>query len=107
MLAHDALEVREPGEVEDLFLAYLVAHARVPAVVGFDEPDDAAAAIAAEGLLDVVLVVGEEMGALGGVGLGAHRDVVFPSETGFQRGVDFGGVEVTADFEELGLRGGV
>ena len=83
MLAHAALQVGQAGEVEDFLLPDFVAHARVPAVVGFDKPHDSAAAVAAEGLLDVVLVVREEVRAFGGVGLRAHGDVVAPSEAGF------------------------
>lgn len=53
-----------------------VSHARVPAMVGFHEPDDAAASVAVKGLLDVVLVVGDKVRPVGFVGLCSHRDVV-------------------------------
>lgn len=72
-------------------------------MVGFHQPDDAAAAVAAEGLLDVVLVVGEEMRSFRGVGLRAHGDVVAPPQAGFQCGVYLGDVEITAEIEQAGF----
>lgn len=107
VVAHDALQVGEAGEVEDLLVADFVAHARVPAVVGLDEPDDAGARGAGEGGGGVGLVVAQEVGAFGGVacGGGAHGDVVGPAQAGFERGVDFWEVEVAAEFEESGFRG--
>ena len=104
MFAHAALQVRQPGQVQHFFLPDLVPHARVPAVVGFDQADDAAAAVAREGLLDVVLVIGHEVRALGLVRLGPHRDVVVAAEADFERVVDFGGVVVAAKVSERGFR---
>lgn len=46
MFAHAAVELGQGGEVEDFALAHFVSHAGVPAVEGFDEPDDAASAVA-------------------------------------------------------------
>jgi len=57
VVAHDALQVGEAGEVEDLLVANFVAHAGVPAVVGLDEPDYAGARGAGEGSGGVGLVV--------------------------------------------------
>ena len=97
--------MREAGEVEDFLLANFVAHAGVPAVVRFHQANDATASVPAEGLFDVVLVVGEEVRAFGRVGLGLHGDVVVPPEAGFQGGVDFWDVEVAAEVEEGGFGG--
>lgn len=57
VVAHDALHVGEAGEVEDFLVADFVAHARVPAVVGLDEPDDTGAGGAGEGGGGVGLVI--------------------------------------------------
>ena len=104
VLAHAAVQVREALQVLDAGLAELVAHARVPAVKGLDEADDAAAAVAAEDVFGVVLVVGEEVRAVAVAGLvGAHRDVVELALGDFEGGVDFDGVEVAVDFEKGGF----
>lgn len=104
MLAHAAVQVREALQILDAGLAELVAHARVPAVKGLDEADDAAAAVAAEDVIGVVLVVGEEVRAVAVAGfLGAHRDVVELALGDFEGGVDFGGVEVAVDFQQRGF----
>ena len=106
VFAHAALQVGQSGQVEDFLLPDLVPHARVPAVVGFHQTDDAAAPVAGEGLLDVVLVVGDEVRAVGLVGLlRAHRDVVVAAETDFQGVVDLVGVVVAAEVSESGFGG--
>lgn len=69
VLAHAAVQVGEALEVFDFWLARLVAHARVPAVKGLDEANDAATAVAGEGASGVVLVVGDEVGAIAVAGL--------------------------------------
>lgn len=77
-------------------------------MVGFHQPDHAAAPVAAEGLLDVVLVVGYEVRAVGLVGRGgAHGDVVVAAEPDFERGVYFGAVVVPAELGEAGFRTGL
>lgn len=108
VVAHAALQVGQPGEVEDFFLPDLVPHAGVPAVVGFDQADDAAARVAGKGLLDVVLVVGDEVRAVGFVRLlGEHRDVVGAAQADFERVVHFRAVVVAAEVGEGGFRGGL
>ena len=100
VLAHAALQVRQALQVLDLGLAELVAHARVPAVEGLDEADDAAAAVAEEGLRVFVGVGRDEVRAVGGAELvGAHRQVRDLAHRRFEGGVEFGGVEVTGDFQ--------
>lgn len=98
MFAHVAMDMRESGEVFDAPLAHFVAHARVPAVEGFDDADDAATTVARECLFVVVLVVGQEVGAVATFIGGAHGDVVWSSDGGFEGGADFwdkeGGVDV-------------
>ena len=98
VFAHVAMDVREPGEVFDAPLAHFVAHARVPAIKGLDDADDAAAAITRQRLLEVVLVVGQEVRAVTAFVGGAHREVVWGSNGGFEGGADFwdeeGGVDV-------------
>ena len=79
VFAHVVVQVREVLEVVDLFDGVSVSHAGVPAVEGFDETDDAAATIACDGAVDVVLVAGNEVGAVA-LSLGAHLDVVVFSE---------------------------
>lgn len=106
VLAHDALQVGEVREVFDVRLALAMAHARVPDVVGFDESDEAAAAVAAEGLGRVVGVGGEEVRAVVAVVLGLHGDVAGVALTGFDGGVDLGGVEARDDVLEAALVGG-
>ena len=103
VFAHAALQMGESGQVQDFFLPDFVPHARVPAVVGFDEADDAAAPVAGEGLLDVVLVVGDEVGAVVFVGLRLHRDVVVAAQTDLQSVVDLFGVVVAAEVGESGF----
>ena len=56
VLAHVVVQLREVLEVVDLLDGVSVTHARVPAVKGLDETDDAAATVAGDGLLDIVLV---------------------------------------------------
>ena len=57
--AHQAVQVREAGQVERLLAVLLAAHARVPELERLDEPDDAAAA---QGVRFRVGVGGEEEG---------------------------------------------
>ncbi len=104
VLAHAAVQVGEALEVFDFWLAGLVAHARVPAVKGLDEADDAAATVAGEGAGGVVLVVGDEVGAVAVAGLvGAQGDVGELALGDFEGGVDFDGVEVAVNFEKGGF----
>lgn len=106
VLAHDALQMGEVREVFDVGLALAVAHACVPDVVGFDEADEAAAAVAAEGLGRVVGVGGEEVGAVFAGVFGLHGDVAGVALAGFDGGVDLGGVEARDDVLEAALVGG-
>ena len=48
VLAHDVVQVREPAQVLDPLDVAFDAHARVEAVEGLDEPDDARRRLAAE-----------------------------------------------------------
>lgn len=103
VFAHVAVELGEGGQVEDFALADFVSHACVPAVEGFDESDYAAATVAGECALGVVLVVGEEVGPVF-ASLCAHADVVVLALADFERRVDFGGVEVPVDGSQFGFR---
>lgn len=74
-------------------------------MVRFDEADDAPTPVAVKCLLDVVLVVGDEVWAVGFVGLRAHRDVVVAAQADLERIIDFLGVVVTAEICEGGFGG--
>ena len=102
VFAHDAVEVREALQVEDLLWGRLAAHARVPLVVTLDETDDAAAAIAIDGLLVVGWVAGDELGLLSDAcdGLDRAHHHVCASLGDLERGIDFGCVVVCADILE-------
>ena len=75
MLAHAFLQVGEPFQVLDFAGGAFAAHARVPAVEGEGEPDDAAALEAGGGEGVVGGVVGEEGGVVEGVGGGGGAGV--------------------------------
>lgn len=66
VFAHHALKVRQLGEEANVGLALFVPHACVPHFVGFDETDDAATTVAADGVGDVVGIGGEEEGSVFG-----------------------------------------
>jgi len=111
VFAHHALQVREVREVFDVRLALAVTHARVPDLVGLDEADEAAAAVAADRLRGVVGVGGEEVRAVFGGVFGSHGDVAGVALAGFDGGVDFRGVVPGDDVLEGalvdGFEGGV
>ena len=105
MLAHDALEVSEALQVEDLLGRGLAAHAGVPVVVALDEADDAATSVTEECLLEVRGVAGDELGLGAGAGCGldgAHLHVGVALGD-LEGGVDLVGVVVCADVVESGL----
>ena len=105
VLAHQALQVRQVGEVFHVGLAPAVPHARVPELVGLDEADEASAAVAADGVGEVVGIGGEEVGAVFGGVFGSHGDVAGVALAGFDGRVDFGGVEARDDVLEAALVG--
>lgn len=106
MLAHVPMDLAQAGEVLDAALAHGVAHACVPAVERLDDADDAAAAVARERLLDVVLVVGDELGAVTCL-VGAHGEVVRAVDGAAEGGADFGNEEGSVDILESGFGTGV
>ena len=87
--AHQAVQVREAGEVEGLLAVFLRLHAGVPDVVGLDDADDTAAA---EGVGFVVGVGGQVEWAVFSAALRTHGDVVLVALAGLEGRVDFGGV---------------
>ena len=106
VLAHKALQVGEPSQVEDFLLSNFVPHTGIPAMVGFDQANHAATAVAVKGLLDVALIVGDKVWAIGRVGLRAHGNAIaaVSGQRGYlQRCVDFGSVVVTAHLKKQGL----
>lgn len=107
VLAHHALQVGKMREVFHVRLAFAVAHACVPDVVGFDQTDEAAAPVAAERLGRVVGVGGEEVRAVVAIVLGLHGDVTSVSLAGLGGGVDLGGVEARDDVLKSPLVGGL
>ena len=97
MFAHVAVDVAETGEVVDLFLGVAVAHASVPRVERLHDANNAAATIATQGQVVVILIVGDEVRAVAGF-LGAHGEVGGAVDgaaegRGDARGVE-GGVDV-------------
>jgi hypothetical protein len=99
VLAHDALQVSEALEVEDLLGCGLAAHASVPVVVALDETDDAAASVTKESLLEVGRVAGDELGLVAGTSGrldGAHLHVAVALGD-LEGSVDLVGVVVGAD----------
>ncbi|KAB8339091.1 hypothetical protein FH972_022027 [Carpinus fangiana] len=113
VLAHEAVQVRQLALVRDLGAARrLRAHARVPGRVGLDEADDAAAAVAHDGALEVVLVVGHKVGLLvGGRGLrlvavGVDGQVRI-AKSDFEGCVDLGGIVVDVAVVESGHTVGI
>lgn len=105
VFAHDALEVGEALEVEDLLGWGLAAHARVPLVVALDEADDATPAVAKEGLLVVGGVAGDELGLLADSGnsLDSAHNHVCAALRNLERSIDLVGIVVGADVLERSL----
>lgn len=106
VFTHESLEVREVGQVFDVRLAFAVRHSGIPDFVALDETNEAAAAVAGEGVGAVVGVGGEEVGAVGARVEGLHGDVAGVALAGFDCGVDFGRVVPGDDFLEGALVGG-
>ena len=103
-LAHQPVQVRQPGEVERLLAVLLLAHARVPDLVRLDESDDAAPA---ERLGLVVGVRGEIERTVFFGALRAHGDVVLMALAGLERCVDFGNVDGVQDVLKGAFVGGL
>ena len=99
MLAHDAVQMREALEVQDLLWRGLAAHAGVPLVVALDKADNTTAAVAEERLLEVGGVVGDELRLLAGAGnrLDSAHDHVGATLGNLESGVDLVGVVVGAN----------
>lgn len=89
LLAHHPLQLCEAAEVFDLLDGVLVAHARVPCLVGFDEADAAAAGGGDVGFGDAGRA--EEVGTVAGGEHGAHVGAR-AGEGGFEGGVGLCGV---------------
>lgn len=96
----------EMGEIFHVRLPLAVAHAGIPDIVRFDETDEAAATVAAEGLGRIVGVGGEKVRAVFAVVLRLHGDVAGVALAGFDGGVDLGGVEARDDVLQAALVGG-
>ena len=95
LLAHHPLQLCERAEVLDLLVRIATAFARVPRLVGFDQPDDPALrGCEFEGVGTRADVVAEEVGAIArGLGF-AHVAVPGNALRDAQSGIDLGGVEV-------------
>lgn len=98
--------MREVGQVFDVRLAFAVRHAGVPDFVALNETDEAAAAVAGEGVRAVVGVGGEEVRAIRSRVEGLHGDVAGVTLAGFCGGVNFGGIVPGDDFLEGALVAG-
>ena len=101
VLAEEELQVGEAVEVFDVVEAVALALAGVPALVGFDQADDAG--VGGEGAGFLVGLGGDEVGAAVFGGAEGH-DVVLVALGEVQGGVDFGNVEI---FDGVGEGGEV
>lgn len=110
MFAHTPVELRQRSEIEYFSVTYFSTHPRVPAVKGHDEADDATPAIAGNGVLVVVLIVCDKVGAVLG-SFCSHGNMVLVALTDFERIVDLGGIEISVYGCEvrfrLGLKSGL
>lgn len=106
MFAHVAMDMRQAGKVLHAAMALVVTHARIPAVETLNDAHDAAAAVARKRLLVVVLVVGDEVGAVAGF-VGAHGEEGRRAAGGFEGGADFGDEEGSVGVLEGGFGAGV
>ena len=102
VLAHASMQMGQRGQVENLTLAHFVPHARVPPVERLDQPDDAPAAVPGQRALHVVLVVGDEVRPVFRA-LRPHADVVELPLAGFERRVDFRGIEIAVNERQFGF----
>ena len=93
VFAHAVLQVGEAVKVRDFVHRTTFPHSRVPIPICLHKADDPAAPISTDGLLGVVLAVGDEMGTEFLVGFRAQGNIAIGAET-LQRSVDFRAVEL-------------
>lgn len=99
VLAHDAVQVRKAGEVVDLLVGCLGAHASVPLVIRLDNADDTTTLVTVDGLLVVGGVVGHEVdrSLVGGEALAGAERHVGVALGNAESGADLGAIVVTDD----------
>lgn len=106
MFAHVAVDLTEACEIFNATLPHFMAHAGVPTIESFDDTNDSTAAIASESLFKIVLIIGDEMGAVAGF-VGTHGEVVLTIDGAAESGADFRDEEEGVDILKCGLGAGM